>query len=167
LRYVVLFGAAVTQSCNLLFAVQPATKSESATAAPGNTDQAPKPGGSSNIPGINYLPGSTIKLEQLNGEEDKQLHQLTLSQTFTRYGIQGSDLGKFIHDPKIKPDDDLEGPVIGAGTSDPAAVKGGTYAPYVVKRWTKVQNSELDLYYVVSTWNPYVVCLMKSRLMIA
>jgi hypothetical protein len=32
------------------------------------------------------------------------------------------------------------------------------------ERWTKVKGSELDLYYVVSTWNPYVVVLMKSRL---
>jgi len=33
-----------------------------------------------------------------------------------------------------------------------------------VERWTKVQGSELDSYYVLSTWNPYVVILMKSRL---
>jgi hypothetical protein len=42
---------------------------------------------------LTYQPGSTIKLEQLLGEEDKQLHQPTLSQTYTRYGIQGTDLG--------------------------------------------------------------------------
>ena len=29
---------------------------------------------------------------------------------------------------------------------------------------TKRQGSELDLYDVLSTWNPYVVVLMKSRL---
>jgi len=74
--------------------------------------------------------------------------------------------GKFIHDPAIHPDDGLEGPVIGKGQKNPAAVKGGTYAPYVVERWTKVRGSELDLYYVMSTWNPYVVMLMKSRLRI-
>jgi hypothetical protein len=415
------------ESCNLLQAAQPPARPATATSAPGGTDQASKPGGNSATPLISYLPGSTVKLEQLNGEEDKQLHQPTLSQTFTRYGIQGSDLGysfehqglvyflfgdtvgkldkaldtiattdavdpekgvrldylmsgkdyltvqppgismgafetpiggislggqmyvvvrtnhasdwstdrsvltrftlpatfqplrtisqspagrfltqslhvqpgpipglpaggpfvftwgtghyrqsdaylsivpsasfeteqgtryfagldgagataggtprwsaneadaaavvkngtmgdisvtwcqapglwlmtfdsrppapagiqfcysktpwgpwsaaqtifeavrdgalgKFIHDPKIKPDDGLEGPVIGAGQSDPAAVKGGTYAPYVVERWTKVQGQELDLYYVLSTWNPYVVMLMKSRLQIS
>jgi hypothetical protein len=74
--------------------------------------------------------------------------------------------GKFIHDPAIHPDDALEGPVIGKGTQNPAGVKGGTYAPYVVERWTKLHGSELDLYYVMSTWNPYVVMLMKSRLRI-
>jgi hypothetical protein len=73
-------------------------------------------------------------------------------------------LGKFIHDPRLKPDDGLEGPVIGAGQADPAAVQGGSYAPYVVERWTKVQGPELDLYYALSTWNPYTVVLMKSRL---
>ena len=73
-------------------------------------------------------------------------------------------LGKFIHDPRLKPDDELGGPVIGKGQADSAAVKGGTYAPYVVERWTKVQGTELDLYYVLSTWNPYTVVLMKSRL---
>ena len=80
--------------------------------------------------------------------------------------VRDGALGKFIHDPKIQPDDGLEGPVIGVGQSNPAAVKGGAYAPYVVERWTKVQGSELDLYYVMSTWNPYVVMLMKSRLQI-
>jgi hypothetical protein len=32
-----------------------------------------------------------------------------------------------------------------------------------VERFTKVEGSELDLYYLLSTWNPYVVVLMKSR----
>ena len=81
------------QSCNLLLASQPTARPATTTPAPANTGQALKPGGNPTIPVINYLPGSTVKLEQLNGEEDKQLHQPTLSQTFTRYGIQGSDLG--------------------------------------------------------------------------
>jgi hypothetical protein len=75
-------------------------------------------------------------------------------------------LGKFIHNPNARPDDGLAGPVIGKGQEDPGAVRGGDYAPYVVERWTKLQGSELDLYYVLSTWNPYVVVLMKSRLQV-
>lgn len=71
--------------------------------------------------------------------------------------------GKFIHDPAIHPDDGLEGPVIGKGQANPAAVKGGAYAPYVVERWTKVRGHELNLYFLLSTWNPYVVMLMRSR----
>ncbi len=27
----------------------------------------------------------------------------------------------------------------------------------------KLEGAELNLYYVLSTWNPYVVVLMKSR----
>jgi hypothetical protein len=74
--------------------------------------------------------------------------------------------GKFIHDPKLSPDDGLAGPVIGKGQANPAAVHGGAYAPYVVERWTKLRGSELNLYYLLSTWNPYVVVLMKSRLQV-
>jgi hypothetical protein len=78
--------------------------------------------------------------------------------------VRDGALGKFIHDPRAKPDDGLAGPVIGEGQANLAAVQGGAYAPYVVERWTKVQGSKLDLYYVLSTWNPYVVVLIKSRL---
>ena len=73
-------------------------------------------------------------------------------------------VGKFIHNPQASPDDGLAGPVIGKGQANPQAVHGGAYAPYVIERWTKVQGSELSMYYVLSTWNPYVVILMKSRL---
>ncbi len=50
--------------------------------------------------------------------------------------------------------------------SDAEEISGGAYAPFVVERWTKVQGSELQLYYLMSTGNPYVVVLMKSRLQI-
>jgi hypothetical protein len=53
--------------------------------------------------------------------------------------------------------------VIGKPKKEWPAVHGGFYAPYVVERFTKVVGSELHLYYVLSTWNPYVVVLMKSR----
>ena len=75
-------------------------------------------------------------------------------------------IGKFIHNPEASPDDGLAGPVIGKGQANPRAVRGGAYAPYVVERWTKAQGSELTIYYVLSTWNPYVVVLIKSRLRI-
>jgi hypothetical protein len=73
-------------------------------------------------------------------------------------------IGRFIHNPNSNPPDGLAGPVIGQGQMDPEAVRGGAYAPYVVERWTKLKDSELSVYYVLSTWNPYVVVLMKSRL---
>jgi len=81
--------------------------------------------------------------------------------------VRDGALGKFIHNPKATTDDGLAGPVKGQlRGKDAAAVMGAAYAPYVVERWTKVRNSELNLYYLLSTRNPYVVVLMKSRLQI-
>jgi Domain of unknown function (DUF4185) len=56
------------------------------------------------VPGpvIRYVAGSTVKLEQLLGEEDKERHQPTLSRTVTRYGLEGTDLGySFEHDGRV------------------------------------------------------------------
>ena len=78
--------------------------------------------------------------------------------------VRDGAAGRFIHIPGANPPDGLAGPVIGKGQANREAVHGGAYAPYVVERWTKVQGSELSVYYVLSTWNPYVVVLMKSRL---
>jgi hypothetical protein len=51
------------------------------------------PGRKPIMPVIRYVQGSTTKLEQLIGDEDKQLHQPTLSRTVTRYKLEGTDLG--------------------------------------------------------------------------
>jgi hypothetical protein len=80
------------------------------------------------------------------------------------FNVANDGIGKFVHNPDGSPPDGLAGPVIGKGQMDPEAVRGGAYAPYVVERWTKLTGSELSVYYVLSTWNPYVVVLMKSRL---
>jgi hypothetical protein len=72
--------------------------------------------------------------------------------------------GVFIHNPRGSPPDNLVGPVIGQAQFDPRGTSGGAYAPYMVERWTKVQGNELTIYYVMSTWNPYVVVLMRSKL---
>ena len=58
--------------------------------------------------------------------------------------------------------DGLVGPVIGQGRGNPNAVAGGAYAPYVVERFTRLDGDRLSLYYLMSTWNPYVVVLMRS-----
>ncbi len=76
------------------------------------------------------------------------------------------DGAKFMHNPRANPPDGLAGPVIGKPEKDWAAEYAGAYAPYVVERFTKVVGSELHLYYCLSTWNPYVVVLMKSRLQV-
>jgi hypothetical protein len=80
------------------------------------------------------------------------------------FNAASDGIGRFIHAPNGSPPDGLAGPVIGRGQANPDAVHGGAYAPYVVERWTKLKGSELSVYYVLSTWNPYVVVLMKSRL---
>jgi len=80
------------------------------------------------------------------------------------FNVANDGIGRFIHNPNSNPPDGLAGPVIGKGQMDPEAVRGGAYAPYVVERWTKLKGSELSVYYVLSTWNPYVVVLMRSRL---
>jgi hypothetical protein len=41
---------------------------------------------------------------------------------------------------------------------------GGVYAPYVIPRYTRGGPLGTTIYYVMSTWNPYQVVLMKSTL---
>jgi hypothetical protein len=48
-----------------------------------------------------------------------------------------------------------------------AGVHGGAYAPYVVERCTRVHGKDLSIFYVLSTWNPYVVLLMQSHFQIS
>ena len=51
---------------------------------------------------IRYEPGSSTKLEQLIGDEDKELHKPTRSQTVMRYQLQGTDLGySFEHEGRV------------------------------------------------------------------
>jgi len=83
------------------------------------------------------------------------------------FTVAADGLGKFIHDPRANPPDGLSGPVIGKPEPEWESVRGGSYAPYVVERFTKVVGSELNLYYCLSTWNPYVVVLMNSRLSVS
>jgi hypothetical protein len=79
--------------------------------------------------------------------------------------VRDGGLGKFIHKADAVQDDGLAGPILGAKKqANPGAIRGAAYAPYVVERWTKVDGPHLTLYYVMSTLNPYVVVLMKSRL---
>ena len=50
---------------------------------------------------------------------------------------------------------------------DPALVSGGAYAPYIIERFTRVRAQDLELHYLMSTWNPYVVVRMRSTFRIA
>lgn len=40
---------------------------------------------------------------------------------------------------------------------------GGEYAPFVIPSYTKVEGDALSLYFTISTWNPYQVVLMRTR----
>jgi hypothetical protein len=72
-----------------------------------------------------------------------------------------SDAPAFIHRPGRN--DGVAGPILIEGRPDPETVPGGAYAPYVIERFTKLEGDTLSLYYVLSTWNPYVVVLMRSQ----
>jgi len=76
--------------------------------------------------------------------------------------VREGALGHFIHDPDAHPDDGLAGPVIGVAQGNAQERRGGAYAPYVIERWTALEGSQLSLYFVLSTLNPYVVMLMRS-----
>jgi hypothetical protein len=63
----------------------------------------------------------------------------------------------------------MHGPDADCGPdSDPASPAnggpGGVYAPYVIQRYTRGGLHTTTIYYVMSTWNPYQVNLMKSTL---
>lgn len=72
--------------------------------------------------------------------------------------------GAFIHDPSRPADDGQAGPMIGKHKLRPEKARGTVYAPFVVERWTQVEGDTLKLYFVLSTWNPYTVVLMRSDL---
>ncbi len=78
-----------TQACLAVFLSLPAVAF---------AQQAPAPA----APVIRFVAGSTVKMQQLLGETDKEKHQPTLSLTETRYGIRGTDLGNsFEHNGRV------------------------------------------------------------------
>ncbi|MFN3652557.1 MAG: DUF4185 domain-containing protein [Armatimonadota bacterium] len=66
--------------------------------------------------------------------------------------------GKFIHDaqPGAAP----------SSLHDPGRerVTGGPYGPYLIPRFFKGDEKEATIYFVLSTWNPYNVMLMRATL---
>jgi hypothetical protein len=73
----------------------------------------------------------------------------------------GGGLGAFIYATNSSYNDlNLAGPTI--GTNAPSTTEGGTYAPYMIGRFTQVLGNTLTIYYNLATWNPYTVVLMKS-----
>lgn len=72
---------------------------------------------------------------------------------------------RFMH-ALSRPNPQLAGPVI--NPSPPAVEQwGGEYAPYMVERFLRYREGRLVVYYLMSTWNPYVVVLMRSEFDVA
>jgi uncharacterized protein (TIGR03437 family) len=77
-------------------------------------------------------------------------------------------LGAYIHNPAIVPNppgDGLNGPTI--GPNDIYSTAGAAYAPLLIERFVTVVGSTLNIYYTLSTWNPYTVIEMRSSFTIA
>lgn len=70
-------------------------------------------------------------------------------------------LERFIH--RKDSGDGLARPVIGKARKNPEAVQGGAYAPYMVERFTTLVAGRLTVRFLMSTWNPYVVVLMRAQ----
>lgn len=68
---------------------------------------------------------------------------------------------KLIH--MANTDDGLEWPLKKFDGSSRSSEQGAIYAPYMIERFTRVEGARLKLYYTLSTWNPYVVVLMRSE----
>lgn len=69
--------------------------------------------------------------------------------------------GKLMH--MANTDDGLEWPLKKFNGTSRRSEQGAIYAPYVIERFTRVEGDRLKLYYTLSTWNPYVVLLMRSE----
>jgi hypothetical protein len=74
-------------------------------------------------------------------------------------------LGVYLHDPTRHPSDGLAGPVVGIVRPEIwETVWGAAYAPGLIERWIKVEGGRLTLYYLQTSWNPYVTLLMKTAI---
>lgn len=70
-------------------------------------------------------------------------------------------VGKLIHVPGRG--DHLAWPEAREWGSSREGDRGAPYAPHVVERFTRVNGDRLKIYYLLSTWNPYVVLAMTSE----
>jgi hypothetical protein len=49
----------------------------------------------------------------------------------------------------------------------PSSERGEFYSAHLIEPWTTARDAAVDVYWVVSTWNPYQVVLLKTELRIA
>jgi hypothetical protein len=93
-------------------------------AAPSTTASAPPPAARSATPhrevALHYVPESTVKLAQLIGDEGKERHTPTPTQTLRRFGVEGTELGNsFGHQGRAY---FLFGPTIGRSPREPDTI---------------------------------------------
>lgn len=81
--------------------------------------------------------------------------------------------GQFIHGCQCKERGAVCGPMLDLVSPAVVNIKkfrdnpnanGAVYAPYVIPRYTKGERRTVTIYYLMSTWNPYQVVLMKTTL---
>ena len=95
MKRTIIAAASVACFVTVMLGAMRAAMNPKVTGAPGAQ-------GTAAAPVIRFVAGSTVKVEQLLGEEDKETHQPTLSLTETRYGIRGTDLGNsFEHNGRV------------------------------------------------------------------
>jgi hypothetical protein len=107
--------------------------------------QAQQPG-----PTLTYIPGSSAKVYQINGDCDWPEWDATIAKphptcapTFSQTAANADILGN-------------------QTKNDPQTTRGGEYAPLMIERFTEVEDNKLKIFYTLSTWNPYAVVLMES-----
>jgi hypothetical protein len=130
--------------------------------------------------------GSTEKVCQLTGDTDWETGRPTAGRTFSNFGLDATDLGYPVeHAGKLillfgdswpprhpggtireVPPDDAVGVVTRREAPTDA---GGLYAPYVLNRYTGAASGSgpgrrSTIYWVVSSWNPYEVSVMRTTL---
>ncbi len=133
----------ITAACGSSKAASPTTSAPSATATPAgaaavsptansqrlNAGPTEAPAATPTVvvqgpPKLNYVSGSTTKVEQLIGDFDKQTQKPTTNLTQTRFGVIGTDLGNsFEHNGKVY---FLFGDTIGPGARDPMGISSST-----------------------------------------
>ena len=94
---------------------------------------------------LRYLPGSTVKVEQLIGDIDIATKKRTFNQTNSRYGIWGADLGySFEHKGRVY---FLFGDTLGSYGGDPIGVSDSTdpFAPLALDFLTDFDGKYLRL----------------------
>ncbi len=76
--------------------------------------------------------------------------------------------GSFIYKPRCTPPGPA-GPTIGGqdpadpNSNDPTRTTGGAFAPFMIERFTRVDDDTLTITYTLSTWNPDTVVKMRSQ----